>query len=249
MDIETAKIILSAYQVERGPFGNPQFAKALEMVERDPALAEWFEGMIGFDESIRRVIRSAPEPVALKEKLLEGYQEARSHRRTWVWSSLGGLAAALIIGVGGFFAYTIHYNRGIDDISSYRDAMAHFAVGSYFRLDYHDENITRIQNWLTHHDAVSFEDLSDELLALTPKGCKMLEWQGHQVSLVCFRLEDGNLVHLFITDEDARSVDAFKNIEMVFLAEGLETGGWRKDGKVFLLTGSAPGVSIDEFLG
>ena len=80
-------------------------------------------------------------------------------------------------------------------------------------------------------------------------GCQTFEWGEHQVSLVCFRNDDDDIVHLFVADKDAfKELMPADELQTMQVRQRLATGGWMKEDKLYLLVGSEPDVKIDSIL-
>ncbi len=250
MDVINAKKVLSGYQSGQPFLEDSQLTDAMKLMETNSELAAWFEDMLSFDKQIKGALDSLPEPTLQKQRLLNEVAKISGKSR---WKTavkyVGLLAALLMVSAVGFFGYAKHYNNQIHEYATLREGMSHYIAGSYFLLDYMDGDLGRISNWLDSEDLPNFENLPPALLAKDPIGCKRLNWQGNDVTLVCFHREDGKIIHLFIAEEGDLSPTAIANIKSIYLSHGLETGGWMSDGKVYLLTGSEPGVTVSEYLG
>src|SRR5712691_4552702 len=102
---EQAKAILQHY---RPPVDAEDlyFREALEQVQRDPELAQWFTEHCTSYEAMRRTLRQMPVPAGLREAILT----AHARRRPPVWWPQPALvalavAAAMVITVIGYYVY------------------------------------------------------------------------------------------------------------------------------------------------
>ncbi|MCZ6673460.1 MAG: hypothetical protein O7C75_11050 [Verrucomicrobia bacterium] len=248
MDTLEAKQILSAYQSDKEPFSDPHMLEALNLLDHDPELSEWFENQLAFDRQVKQTLSEAQPPVGLKETLLADYRKQRRNTVIRFVRYASALAAVLIIGVGGFWKYTINYNSKMHEYATFREGMAYFIAGSYFTLDYLDKDLGNIAKWLEKKDSPMYESIPAALAAKEPIGCKKMTWRGQDVSLVCFHRDDGKIIHMFIAERDGFSEEAITDLDKVLVSHDLETGGWVTDTHVYLLTGSEPGVTIREYL-
>ena len=248
MDIKEAKQVLSAYQSDTDHFSDPHMLEALSMLDKEPELATWFENQLAFDVQINEAVERASDITGLKDRIMNDYHQARKGEviRYIRWAS--AIAAVLILGVAGFLGYVSNYNSKMHEYATLREGMSHFIAGSYFTLDYLDKDLNRIGDWLEEKDAPMFEGVPAALAAKEPIGCKKMNWKGQEISLVCFHLEDGTIVHLFVAERDGLSEEAIANLDEVLVSHDLETGGWVTDTHVYLLTGSEPGVTVREYL-
>jgi hypothetical protein len=71
------------------------------------------------------------------------------------------------------------------------------------QLDLLTASFSRTQQYLEEMQAPCVHALPASLLALPTAGCKTLRWNGHMLSLTCFRLPSGELLHLFVIAEKA----------------------------------------------
>jgi thiol-disulfide isomerase/thioredoxin len=71
MNIEEAKLILSAYRPDGQDAGDPQFQEALELMKHDPELDRWFAEAQAWDTRVADKLRQAAStPPELKSELL-----------------------------------------------------------------------------------------------------------------------------------------------------------------------------------
>ena len=72
MNNEEAKFILQGYRPNGADAGDAAFRAALEQVQRDPALREWFARQQAFDAAVSTKLDAVPAPVGLREAILAG---------------------------------------------------------------------------------------------------------------------------------------------------------------------------------
>ncbi|MEX0331219.1 MAG: hypothetical protein AB3N64_07335 [Puniceicoccaceae bacterium] len=265
MNKQRAKELLSAYLKDSSSEADPEIQRALELAESDPELIEWMQLQTEMDPALRDALSDIPVPKDLEARLLETVREdekvagSRSPARRlrlvgW------GIAATLLVSVSTF--WLLRENESIvqnlqhsvsgvspDDFSHFRDGMAYYINDVYFRLDHTTQDLDSIRSWLSSKQSPVYEDLPDALTNLDPIGCKQLQWQGLDVSLVCFHTADGRIVHLFLLDRDNATDNQFSGIDAVARSSGLETAGWVSSSTVYLLVGSDPSVDIEFALG
>lgn len=239
-----------------------ELSEALEMLESSPELQDWMEQQEQMDPILIEALSDAPVPEGLEDKLLEtvgaGKVESRPARKWLRWGS--AIAAVVVFGIGSLFVLpkgekVIQGVQGTitgttpDSFDHFRDGMSYFIRNVYFQLDHTTKEIDSIENWLIDHQAPVYEAIPEELLALDPIGCKEFQWQGQDVSLVCFHTRDGKIVHMFIMEKDSIDESRFQDIGTIAASNDLETGGWVTDSKVYVLVGSDPDVDVEFALG
>ncbi len=262
MNIERAKELLSGKMEDSGEELAKELNEALVMLESDPALQDWMEQQEQMDPIFKEAITDAPVPEGLEGKLLQTVGAAKvGSLPAGKWMRWGmAIAAVLVLGIGSLFVIpkgekVIQGIQGTiakttpDSFDHFRDGMAYFIRNVYFKLDHTTQDIDSIENWLIDHQAPVYEFLPSELLALDPIGCKQFQWQGQNVSLVCFHTRDGKIVHMFILEKDSVEERRYQDITTIAASHDLETGGWTTDSKVYVLVGSDPEVDIEFALG
>ena len=125
---------------------------------------------------------------------------------------------------------------GDSDYAAFETDMGNF-LSSFFNLDYQSENLAEVKDWLaTTHD---FRDYTVPVaLASHPSlGCEKIDWNGHEVYLICFNIED-EIVHLFSFPEGTNVADApTADGPGTFRQVGKwATTSWQKDGQVYLIS-------------
>ena len=239
-----------------------ELSEALEMLESNPELQDWMEQQEQMDPIFKEAITDAPVPEGLEEKLLQtvgaGKTGSRPARKWLRWGS--AIAAVVVFGIGSLFVIpkgemVIQGVQGTiagttpDSFDHFRDGMAYYIRNVYFQLDHTTQDLDSIENWLIDHQAPVYESIPSELLALNPIGCKEFQWQGQDVSLVCFHTRDGKIIHMFIMEKDSIEESRYQDISTIAASQDLETGGWITDSKVYVLVGSDSEVDIEFALG
>jgi hypothetical protein len=82
----------------------------------------------------------------------------------------------------------------------------------------------------------------------TLKGCRIVEWNGRRVSMVCLHLKDGGHVDLFIVrhvnwDHDGPGVEP-----LLALVGRMNTASWSKNGRTYILSGEATDEQLRRLL-
>src|SRR5919109_2062552 len=79
VNTEQARAILQHYRPSIDA-EEPYFSEALEQVQRDPELAQWFTEHCASYEAVRRALRQTPVPAELYEAILKAQARRRSAR-------------------------------------------------------------------------------------------------------------------------------------------------------------------------
>ncbi len=241
MDNEQAKVVLSAYRPNGADALDPIFAEALAQARQDPALGRWLEEQRRFDEGLISALRTIEPPAALRASLLAGAPAARPRSvvvpfRRWV---LPLAAAAVLV----FATLATLGPWGASRQADFQNAaltMVDRKPAPY--LDLETRRFAETQAFISQRNGPTAPDLPDPLRTVPTAGCRVTGWRGHNVSLTCFKLSNGDYLHLVVISRAALGSGA--------LPTGVhEVNGWRtayteRDGMVMLWMSRTP---MDDF--
>jgi hypothetical protein len=227
MTRDEAKCILWLYRGEIDS-GDPAFAEALREAERDPELAHWLQDHLAAHSAIRARLKDAPFPEGLAERII-GERPA-----PWWRQPVFQLAASILILAAVVIAW---FTSGAKKptLEEYGRFTARVVTGKYaMGLESADHGAVR--RFLAANQALADYKLPQPLEKERLLGCAALSWDGHPVSLLCFRRQQGPGapdLWLFVTDAGAlpKSIDSprFANTGQV------GTAAWGRGGKIYLL--------------
>ena len=205
---ETAKFLLNAYRPNGADAQDPVFRDALEQAARDPELGAWFKEQRGFDSMIVEKLSGIEPPATLRSAILAGINNHPSARRFSIRRFLA-LAALIVLSAAILVPMYTRRHSGSDLIDRYQKAnLAMLSAAPTPQLDLLTASFSRTQEYLEEMQAPCIHSLPASLLALPTAGCKTLRWNGQALSLICFRLPSGELLHLFVIAEKAlRPID------------------------------------------
>lgn len=233
MNNEEAKLILQAYRPGGQDAHDPRFREALEMARRDPELGKWLANEQALDARIGDRVRTAlPPPPFLKTRLLA--QRVTARPVAWWRQPLWQLAAAACLVLLLTLAVIRSGPAAPTEFAAYRDQMAEFAGKKLDRLDLMSADVEQIRSWLAGRQAHDKLVLPSGLNGRPSLGCRLLDWKGHKVSLVCFELGDRQVAHLLVVDSAAF---ARPPAESPAFAQVGDVGSmsWSRDGKTYVL--------------
>jgi hypothetical protein len=78
-------------------------------------------------------------------------------------------------------------------------------------------------------------EMPEKIAALPGVGCQKLVVQGHNVSLVCFAMADGKILHLFVVEKDALAEPPLRAAPEIKEVNGWSTASWSDDKMSFML--------------
>lgn len=233
MNNEEAKLILQAYRPGGQDANDPRFREALEQAQRDPELVRWFANEQALDSRISTKFQAAIKPPAhLKSQLLA----QRKIVRPVAWWKMPAcqLAAAACLALLVTFSVLWFKSTGQTQFAAYRNEMADFAGHKLDRLDLMSRDVAEVRRWLAQKESHDDLVLPAGLNGRPSLGCRLLDWKGHKVSLVCFELENKQVAHLLVVDSAAFKDAPTKSL--VFNQVGkVATASWSRGGKTYVM--------------
>jgi len=200
MTNECAKLVLSAYRSNGADAQDPVFKEALDQARHDPVLASWFREQREFDEIISAKLRSIQPPAGLQKAILAGLRTTASPQSPPIrWMAI---AAALALGLLVLWQMQLSGPGKQDRLMAfYSYALADFKPLPHLELV--NTNFQLTQEFIKAKGAPTAPTVPAALAGLSTAGCKTFVWEGQPVSLTCFNLPGGQLLHLFVIDRKA----------------------------------------------
>jgi hypothetical protein len=243
---EAAKFVLNAYRPNGADAQDPVFRDALEQAARDPELAAWFKEQRAFDSLVAGKLAEFQPPTTLYSSILAGIAN-RSSVSQFNFRPLLALAAVLILSGMILIPMYLTSSSRSQLVEQYQRAnLTMLGSAPAPNLDLVTGDFSRTQAYLADMNAPCIPSLPGSLLDLPTAGCKTLHWNGQQLSLTCFRLPSGELLHVLVIDEKAfHSVkvgDNFKDMD-----------GWhfkceRRAGLLLMFVSRAPMTEIRRYI-
>lgn len=246
MDNTEVRSILSVYRPgEPGP-QDPRFEAANRRAEADPELAQWWMEEQETDRIISSKVQSTTLPAGLKERLSSSRELRSVPRRNWSRPIL--LLAACIVVLAVFFSSWRGPFQPSVSLADYRDEMVAF-IKVDPTLELETKQLARVSSFLTKTGAPSRFEIPKKLQEMEPVGCRTLRFRGQDVALICFRREEGGLVHLFVVDRKAfpqlRSGSSSPHYE----AEGKwMTAAWVEGDQAYLIMAQGDHALLEKYL-
>lgn len=205
MNNETAKVILSAYRHDGADARDPLFTDALQQARLDPELGTWFEEQRALDQRISQAAQRIRPPASLQEVLIAAAQGAKTRpglrsRAAWL-----ALAAALVIG-GLLLVGPMGVNRPNNDNALavfQNDALAMLSGQPGPKLDFVTPSLPATQAYIAKEQGPLAPMLPAALKDMRTAGCMVTEWHHYRISVTCFLMQNGQLVHLVVLPKEA----------------------------------------------
>ncbi|MFN0066317.1 MAG: hypothetical protein ACKVYV_01655 [Limisphaerales bacterium] len=260
MNPERAQEILHAYRLgEPAPAGS-ELAEALALAERDPDLARWLEAELRFDRAVRQNLRAETVPAGLRRQILAAGRKVVPYHPWWRRPAPLALAAsvAVLLGLGALWLSpgdgpsrtesVAQRGGGRVDLAAARKELAVFLGESRYRMELHSERLPELRRFLRARGGQGNADVPAALAALATYGCQVLDVQGTQVTLICFRSGELGFVHLFVFDAaDVRDLPG--TAPELARAGDWTTASWRHDGRVYAFFARGDEAAVRRLVG
>jgi hypothetical protein len=237
MTREQAKEYLSAPRAATKDTTDPMLRAALELAEKDTELRDWFARQREFDDILIEKLASIPPPEGLKESILHSLNAgSRPIRWKGGWLALAAtilLAALLLNHQIDFFRGS---SRSFRQFSS--DALAVVSTKPAPQLDLETPSLQTAEAYIDARSAPRLTQFPPKLQVMPTAGCRVFLWQKHPVSLTCFHLPSGKLLHLVVIQ-----ADAVGNSNMptgLYAADGWHLMFQKRNGLIVMWASQAP---------
>ncbi len=220
--------------------GDPALAEALQQAAGDPALKQWLAREQEFDRAFATALASVPPPPALHATILAGAHASRRASR-WRRTARILLSAAasvvLLAGIAGFWLRPD--SASADSLAEFRSSMIH-ALEETNPVQHKTPQAENARVWLAAHHGIADPDIPPGLCSRETIGCKVFEWNGTKVTLICFRpCPSGNpqsaSAHLFVVDENDAPALLDSASRQFAQTEAWASAAWTQNGKFHLL--------------
>ncbi len=243
MDREQAKEFLLRYRPGCDDTADPQIAEALQLLDRDPELARWFEEQQRADETIRAALREMPVPADLKERILA---EQKIVRPDFARSRLVLVAAAAAVILLGAISLWAFRAGAIGGVTAYRAEMVRHVEKGYL-MSVRASNFDQLRQILAERKWPSDFIVPDRLRDVTVVGGSALEWKGHKVALACMQDHRRGL-WLFVVENAAfRSAPDSETPRLQTVGTS-PTAIWTQGGNTYLLTANGDESFLRKYL-
>lgn len=239
MNAEEAKKILLLYRPGTSDADEPEFAEALRFARQDEDLRQWLAGQSTVREVIRVRFKQIPIPEGLKEQII-----SERPWKTLVVSRQEIFALVAFVGVALLLGFVLLWSRphpAENRLLSFENRMVRAALRNPdYGMNLVTNDLNRIRAYLAEHHAEADYTLPTGLSKATPIGCVIVSWEGHTVSMICFKTDrpkaanENSDLWLFVMNQTALSNLPGRNPEIASINRST-AATWTQDGKVYLL--------------
>ena len=234
MNKEKIKFLLQAGHPRMEDRQDVVYAEAEREAASDPQLRQWVDRQQALTDAVRDKLEEIPVPEDLRGRILAGgslsVKTRQMNRRQWVAMAAG---LALILGAILWQVLRIHPESNAD-FTGMRHDMTEFLSG-IFTLELSSRQLDKLQAFLAEEYQFVDYQVPDGLASHPGVGCRMIDWQGRQIALICFNVE-GELVHLMVLPRD-QLPDAPAAGDMVRgVVNEWSTASWIDERNVYLVS-------------
>jgi hypothetical protein len=245
MNREEAKFILHAYRPNGEDAHDPQFEPALAFVRNDPELAHWFAGEQALDAAIAERIHSVWPPPDLTTQLLLARKVI--HPKPW-WRKPAWIAAAASVALLISAVSVLWLRRnGETEFASFRGTMIEASLDMKKHIDVMGLDAGELKQWLIENRGHPGFVLPAGLAGKGIMGCKVLDWHGRRVTLLCLKF-GGKHVDVFVINESDLPRVSLGAAPVLASERGVTTATWRREGEIYFLAGNIPESDLKQLL-
>ena len=227
-------------------------------IEKEQAYYEENDDYLDFvrlpDEAKYRIIDCLRRAAQGEHSAIDQLSAAPQPVLGFPWRPLLAAASVAVFLAMGFAVFRMIGPGDVVQVSPSQGAsfasFQQFAVDQVkagFKVDYDAPSTKELMAWLDEAGAPAGIDLEDRFQALDSMGCKKLDWNGRPISLICFRVVDEKMVHLFVADASSLSSEGSVRIRSVRQISGRDTMSWRTNDHAFVLVAHKQGQGLDPF--
>lgn len=251
----THRLYLQMMRPEGQDLNDAQVAGAVAAANDDPELHLWWENERAFDHAFAAALSTIQPPDSLRATILAGMQ-ASQRSSTWKRRSIIGLSAAAVVMIGAVVSWFDEGHHEAElSLASFRSELIETFEGLK-KLDHETADPDQVRAWLARHEGASDLALPVGLRARSTIGCKVFDWRGAKVTLICFRAPQDSdhhaaTTHLFVVNDDEASEFLnlqIRNAPLLAQNESWATAVWSEDGRSYLMISKGSLVQLAEVL-
>jgi hypothetical protein len=228
---EEAKQILLLYRTQADA-QDPEMAEALQQVERDPSLEQWFRQHCKAQEKLRQVFADLSVPADLKEAILAGRKIVRpvfsGPRLAWL------AAAAVLVAMLGLAALWLRPGP-LERFAVFRARMVRTAMHDY-RMEIRTNDLGQVQSFLVKKGGPRDYTIPKALRGMRVTGGGHIPWGNESASMLCFDRGDKQMLFLFVIDRSAIKGEPGKTPKLAKISQ-FQTASWSDGINTYVLAG------------
>ncbi len=244
MNPEESKFLLSSLRPSDANSSDPEIAKAFEQMANDPELQAWFDAQHRFDETVSEKLNEISPPEDLKDTLLAGVRVSQKKRQ---WRTSTALACAALIGILLLSVILFRPINGDSTMAEYRTDMIQ-SLEQLTHIELPTGTAEEIRSYLNAEGQLPHFALPASWADRELGGCRILNWEGNQVSLICFRDKSGSEppIHLLVLDASALKHTSISAAPTSVADGDWSTVYWKQGEKIYLLATQKKDLKLED---
>jgi hypothetical protein len=252
MNREEAKEILLPYRHGIDDADDPQIAEALALAKQDQELGRWLEEHGARQNLLRDKFQGISTPDGLMQQIISEHAATKRVSFLQRHRLAAALAVVVVLALVGLYSWE-QMPKEDDRLITYQGQMA-FQAQSGYAMDLATNDATQIREYLKQKNAPADFALTEPLKHATLTGCKVENFLGQNVSMICFHTGSSSSdpkvsdLWLFVADRKAVQDAPEAGPPQIAKAGLLITATWTEDGKLYLLGQRGDAESLKKFL-
>src|ERR1700751_757623 len=202
MTNEEAKLILQAYAPNGRSASDRRFQAALNQARCNRELADWFANEQALDSRISDSLsKSFKPPTKLKSLLLA--QRVIIRPVAWWRKASHQLALAGCVALLSIFSLVWFSHPGPVEFLKYREEMGASAVEGTEQVSEVPRDLFQVRRWLAENQLDASFMLPRRLNDGAISSCRVVNWRGKKVYIICYKVDDNQTAHLAVIDRSA----------------------------------------------
>jgi hypothetical protein len=231
MNVEEAKLILQACRPGDEAGADPQLAAAQALLRSDP---------VPPDLQAQILARSADAKVITLPDAASNVRVFCNARGfSWRTPQFWAMAAVILI----FLGLSVQWLRPhpVGPWAEFARDMITSTPHDEHHVDLKNSDLQQVRGWLAAHHGPADLGLPP-VICNSPglMGCRVTDWHGRPVSMLCFIMPGEHHVDLFVTPAGAITDVPDPGRPVFAIIAGQMTVAWRAGANVYLLTGRVP---------
>ena len=246
MDKQEAIVVLQSRRPNDLDSDDTAYAEALALVETDRELRAWWEAQQAFDRKVAAKLEEIEAPEELRATILGRTSNRLAPQPFFPFWLAAAAAVAILCAVATSQHATKIAARHIST-DRYHEMTLTYLGDDSPSLAMMSSDHDKIRAWLQDQKA-PMGNLPEKMTSLPTVGCQKFEVQGHPVTLICFTIADGKLVHLFVVHSKDLAEPPPESSPFFAEVNGWSTASWSDGNMSYMLATQAGLDSLRQLL-
>ena len=243
MTKEEAKFILQAYRPDMDTSDVPGMEEALQLLEANEELKNWFEEEKAFDNAFSATLSDIHIPPELESQIQNQIIEKPGkivEIPWWKQFSVLGAAASILLVLGLTLAPLGQQQSSVETAMTVENfqSFANQALKNATGFNAKSREWATLVSYLDEHDTPAPSQLPGKLTEMPPAGCMTLKYHEKPVGVVCFGKNRKS--HLFVINSEDFPDMPERDRPVLEQTPYSTTAYWTKNNRHYLLLSTDP---------